>query len=47
LDGTVNAGRKGIAYLRDYYHPPAAADAVGPEIAEDERMLVGASRPRR
>jgi hypothetical protein len=46
LDGTVNAGRKGIAYLRDHYHPPATADGVAPEIAADERALVGVSRPK-
>ena len=47
LDGTVNAGRKGIADLRDHYRPPVTADAVAPTEAADGRVLVGVSTPRR
>jgi hypothetical protein len=43
LDGTVNAGRKGIAYLRDHYQPPLPDDAVD---AGNARVLVSATPPR-
>jgi hypothetical protein len=43
LDGTASAGRKGIAYLRDYYEPPATADSRAAETTERERTLVSSS----
>jgi hypothetical protein len=43
LDGTASAGRKGIAYLRDYYEPPTTADARKTETADEERTLVASS----
>jgi hypothetical protein len=44
LDGTASAGRKGIAYLRDYYTPPPAAEAADTEPIDDERTLVTGRR---
>ena len=43
MDGTASAGRKGIAYLRDYYEPPVADDSRATETADDERTLVSSS----
>jgi hypothetical protein len=47
LDGTVNAGRKGIAYLRDHYHVLPLVTAGAVPATDKERVLVATSARQR